>query len=124
MTEVITTHTGEYHEASQVPVEVRDRILGMIANQPGRQFTDTVLLIDAIDQGWNYGLQLINGFKPEEGMVSEMARKICQLGQKAIDTESYMPVKIAIDASARAAKRTLPVAHIDTTTSEQSASDI
>lgn len=98
--------------------EVRATIAERVSTQPGAITPEE--LDAAMQQGWDYGLTLVNGFKPTSDVLGQLARQICGIKPaEAIGTHHFVPVMTAIDASARAAKATLPRESHESPTSEE-----
>lgn len=123
MTEVIKTNTHEQQYELHVPAEVRERLLAKLATQPG--FINEEEFESALMHGWQYGLSLVNGFKPEVSALRDMTHQIFGTSETAgITTNHHVPVMYILDASAREAKRTLPAMHHDENSGEEIASAV
>ncbi|MEO6727379.1 MAG: hypothetical protein ABIM96_00445 [Candidatus Saccharimonas sp.] len=97
-----------------IPLEVRDEIIAKIEAKVSKYIGSitTEELEAALQDGWDYGKTLVNGFTPTENILGQMARKICGIAdQSPIDTDHYGPVLDALYQSARAGKRTLAQTH-------------
>lgn len=106
-----------------VPRDVMADIEARVYAQPGGITPQE--LEEAAAAGWQYGLTLVNGFKPEENILQRMAYPICGIGEReSINTNHYIPVVTALDVSARAAKRTLAVHRAHEATSSDASGDV
>lgn len=117
MTETLQTIQSAYFDelrpeaqASEMSPETREAIIAKLARQAG-SITEAELEL-ALAEGWQYGSGLINGFRPDESILTDMARRICGIpSDRTIDTNHFVPVMDALDQSARAAKRALHTDH-------------
>lgn len=106
-----------------VPSDVMADIAERVHTQPGDITPQE--LEEAAAAGWQYGLTLVNGFKPEANMLHQMAYPICGIAEKeSINTNHYIPVMTALDVAARAAKRTLAAHRADDATSPVTTLDV
>lgn len=130
MTETLQTIQSVYFDelrleipVSEMPPEAREAIVTKLARQVG-SITEAELEL-ALAEGWQYGSGLINGFKPDESILTDMARRICGIpSDRTIDTNHFVPVMDALDQSARVAKRTLHADHHTAATSEESLTSV
>jgi len=93
-----------------MPQEVRDEITAKVEARLAKQIGAITPeeLEKALNDGWDYGQTLVNGFMPVENLLGQMARKICGIAEgRVIDNDHYGTVVEALHFSARASKRTL-----------------
>jgi hypothetical protein len=106
-----------------VPSDIMADIEARVHTQPGGITPQE--LEEAAAAGWRYGLTLVNGFKPEENVLQQMAYPICGIGaRELINTNHYIPVITALDVAARAAKRTLAAHRADEATGPSAVLDV
>lgn len=105
MPEHMHTSDAPIESAYAIPAEVEAIIREHALRQHGSITEEE--FAQALASGWDYGIGLINGYKPEHSVISGMARTICGLGASAINTLHYVPVQTVIHESALAAKRSL-----------------
>lgn len=117
------SETLHQHQDCVVPRDAMADITERVHTQPGDITPQE--LEEAAAAGWQYGLTLVNGFKPEGNVLQQMAYPICGMSDKeSINTNHYIPVITALDVAARAAKRTLAAHRADDATSPVTTLDV